>query len=96
MSALSAGKRLYSAVSSVELIVVKPADVTLEIQGQPVTDSKPQGVPTGGGTGILLGKRYTDEQSGLLVMCTKTGEGPITADGRELQLVATQALPSSD
>lgn len=96
MSTFSAGKRLYSTTSTVELIVVKAADVSLECHGVALVDVKPEAAPAGVGEQLVLGKRYTDEASGLLVMCTKAGAGPLTADGRELQLVATQALPSSD
>ena len=96
MSTLSAGKRLYSTASTVELIVVKAAEVSLECQGVPLVETKPDTAPPAGAADLVLGKRYTDEASGLLVMCTKAGAGPLTADGRELQLVATQSLPSSD
>ena len=32
--------------------------------------------------GTLLGKRYADEPTGLEVLCTKSGAGTITVDGR--------------
>lgn len=97
MSNVTAGKRLYSTASNVEVIVVKGADVILECAGSPMTDVKPQapGASMQGET-IQLSKRYLDEQTGLLVLCTKSGIGPLSIDGRQLRIQATQALPSSD
>ena len=48
------------------------ADVTSEGDAAPSPD------------GVLLGKRYTDEATGIEVLCTKPGPGPLTVDGREL------------
>jgi len=97
MTIITAGKRLFSTASSAEVIVVKAADVALECAGAPMSDSKPE-VPAPGAEGeaIALGKRYSDPQSGLLVLCTKAGTGPLAADGRKLESQAAQSLPSSD
>ena len=46
--------------------------------------------------GTLLGKRYTDEATGLQVLCVKPGEGTITVDGRPAAVVAPRQLPASD
>jgi hypothetical protein len=46
--------------------------------------------------GVVLGKRYVDEQSGLEVLCTKAGAGPLAADGRPLVIKAAKVLPASD
>jgi hypothetical protein len=45
---------------------------------------------------ILLGKRYADESSGLEVLCTKPGPGPLTVDGRPLEVKGPKPLPASD
>jgi hypothetical protein len=97
MSKATAGKRLYSTASSVEVIVVKGADVSLACASAPMADAK-QDAPASSAQGeaIQLSKRYSDEQTGLLVLCTKAGVGPLTVDGRELRVQATQSLPSSD
>jgi hypothetical protein len=91
------GKRLYSTVSGVELVVVKGADVSLECAGAAMAEAK-QNLPGAltEGAAVLLSKRYADEQTGLMVLCTRGGVGPLQVDGRELQLQATKALPSSD
>ena len=46
--------------------------------------------------GALLGKRYHDELSGLEVLCTKSGTGTITVDGRRATIMAPKRLPASD
>lgn len=96
MTDLTPGKRLYSAASTVEIIVVKPAAVTLQCAGTDMLTAAPEVRGDAAGAAIALGKRYEDHESGLLVMCTKPGSGPLTADGRELVLLTAQALPSSD
>ncbi|MGV8880661.1 MAG: hypothetical protein ACOH19_00750 [Rhodoglobus sp.] len=97
ISNIRAGARLYSSVSSAEFIVVKPADVELTCAGAPLGDA-PSGIaPDASAVDILaLGKRYEDTTSGLLVMCTKAGAGPIEADGRVLSMLTAKPLPSSD
>ena len=45
---------------------------------------------------IQLGRRYTDEKSGVQVLCTKAGEGTLYCDDREMQVQQPRALPSSD
>lgn len=97
MSTISTGQRLYSAVSAAEVIVVKAADVELHCGGQPMLPSRAEAVAgTAAGDPIAVGKRYTDAESGLLVLCTKGGAGPLTANGRDLSLVQAKSLPSSD
>jgi hypothetical protein len=97
MSTATPGKRLYGTTSTAEIIVVKGAEVSLVCAGAPMTDTKPDTPATpSGDQAIALGKRYTDPESGLVVLCTKPGAGPLIADGRELELQATKPLPSSD
>lgn len=97
MTKITAGKRLFSTVSTAEVIVVKAADVALECAGAPMSDTKPEApAPVAEGEAVALGKRYSDPESGLLVLCTKPGAGPLAADGRMLQTQAAQSLPSSD
>jgi hypothetical protein len=50
------------------------------------TESRPLGPPPTGSVGIEAGKHYTDPASGLELLCTHAGAGPIAADGRELIL----------
>ena len=37
---------------------------------------------------LYAGTIYADEQSGLRVLCTRSGSGPITVDDRELRAVS--------
>lgn len=98
MSTITPGQRLYSAASTAEIIVVKAASVELACAGEPMVTARPETTPPTAGSDapVQVGKRYTDEQSGLLVLCTKGGAGPLTADGNILGELQTQALPSSD
>jgi hypothetical protein len=43
-----------------------------------------------------LGKRYEDVESGLVVLCVKSGRGALSCDGRMMGVKATKPLPSSD
>jgi len=95
---ITPGQRLYSAASTAEIIVVKAASVELSCAWEPMVTARPDSTPQspGADSPVQLGKRYTDEKSGLLVLCTKGGAGPLTADGNILGELQTQALPSSD
>ena len=102
MPSYRVGSRLYSAVCSTEVMVIRsPADeVTITCGGAPMSTSV-EGSGSGalvegheGGT--LVGKRYGDELSGLELLCTKGGDGSLGCDGRELAPQAAKALPSSD
>lgn len=94
-----AGLKLRSTVCSTEVIVVRAAaeDVALTCCSAPMTsDEITPTVAPDQADGILLGKRYTDEQSGLEVLCTKPGPGELGADGRPMLVKGTKPLPSSD
>ena len=106
---LKPGSRWRSAVCESEVIVVRApsAPVLLCIGGAPVlaaSSERPTGTdrPTGSApdralaAGTLLGKRYTDEVSGLEVLCTRSGEGAITVAGRPATIMAPRKLPASD
>lgn len=96
------GTKLRSAVSPAEVVVVRPpsAGGTLQCGGHDMVDPATADPASLDGAaeddGLTLGKRYTDEPSGLEVLCTKSGAGVLTCDGRELVLKGTKPLPSSD
>ena len=97
MTTLTPGTRLFSPVSPVEGIVVTGADVALACAGEPMVTERPDTIEgTATGADLAVGKRYEDAESGLVVMVTRPGPGPLTADGRELAQRAVTALPSSD
>jgi hypothetical protein len=96
---LKPGTRLWSAASSVSLVVVRaPAEpVELTCAGRPLSQvERPAALDAGDGSQTLLGKRYADTASGLEVLCTRSGAGALAADGRPLHRLDARALPASD
>jgi len=96
--------RLRSESCGTEVVVVLGPDVDLEItccsapmvvRSEATTDSAPDG-SLGGGEPVLIGKRYSDQSTGLEVLCTKAGTGPLACEGRPLKVNAPKPLPSSD
>ena len=93
------GLKLRGTTCATEVVVVRPAsgDIDVACCGEPMTEAAtdvPDSAPSP--DGILLGKRYSDETSGLEVLCTKPGPGPLTVDGRELEVKGPKPLPASD
>jgi hypothetical protein len=63
----------------------------------PVGEAQTASVIAEGHAGTtLLGKRYTDETSGIEVLCSKAGEGLLAVDGRLLAIKEAKPLPASD
>jgi hypothetical protein len=46
--------------------------------------------------GSLMGKRYSEPESGLQLLCVTSGQGTLAVDGRPLGIEAPKQLPSSD
>jgi hypothetical protein len=100
---LKSGSRWRSAVSDVEVIVVRAPSGpwTWECGGQPMV---PHGADKPAGLTIdpmhaeatAVGKRFADEESGVEVLCTKAGEGSLSIDGVALPMKGAKPLPSSD
>ena len=78
------GKRLECAEYGAQYIITKGGDA--ELSCAPAPDGKAD----------QLGKRYQDEATGVMALCTKAGASRIHCDGRPMQLLAPRALPSSD
>jgi hypothetical protein len=102
---LRAGSRLCSVVDGTEVIVVRPptSAAVITCGGEPMLPpgDRPDGPAdtTGDGPGnggALLGKRYSDEESGVELLCTKPGSFPLVCDGRPLQVKEAKPLPASD
>jgi hypothetical protein len=100
---MKAGARLKSAVCNTELVVVRPpeSDIDLRCGGEPLVEfnaDRPVGGPIAedhrGGT--LLGKRYSDEESGIELLCTKPGEGSLSIGETPLLSKEAKPLPASD
>jgi hypothetical protein len=99
---LSAGSRWKSRVCYTQVVVVRPPDTpkVLGCGGEemiPLDADYPRGSldPSLAG-GTQLGKRYSDESSGIEVLCTKAGDGTLTLDGSPLEIKGAKPLPSSD
>ena len=99
---LKVGERLRSAVSEVEIIVVRAPGGTVDLTCGGATmvplDSAPTGGPIAPGADdpVLIGKRFWDEASGLELLVTKGGVGTLALGGAPLALREAKPLPSSD
>jgi hypothetical protein len=100
---LKPGSRWKSAVCDAEAVVVRPpsAPGVLECGGQPMVPhggEKPAGLALSPdhAAGSLLGKRYTDADSGLEALCSKAGAGSLSLSGKPLTVKEAKKLPSSD
>jgi hypothetical protein len=98
---LKAGTRLRSAVSEVEVVVIKAAgDVDLRCGGTPMVEGSGEAPTSDGGSApegsVALGKRYVDDDDTLEVLCTKAGAGELAVGDRPLLLKSAKPLPSSD
>jgi hypothetical protein len=100
---LKPGARARSVVCDAEFVVVRPARTAsrLECGGQPVVplgSPVPEGVATifAEGSAATMGKRYVDEASGLEVLCSKSGRGVLSVDGRPMAMRDAKKLPASD
>jgi hypothetical protein len=99
---LKAGTRLRSAVCTTEVVVVRApaAPVDLRCGGQPLllaSEDGRSGEPEPGfDEGTLLGKRYTDAEQSLEILCTKAGAGSLSIGDSVLQRSGAKPLPASD
>jgi len=100
---LKAGSRWRSAVCDTEVVVVRaPSGAsTLECGGAemiPHDAEKPAGaqLDPAHSDGTQMGKRFADPDSGIEVLATKGGDGPLSLDGKALPLKDAKPLPSSD
>ena len=100
---LKPGSRWKSAVCDTELVIVRPAKISVELEcgGRPVIPHG-QAQPSGGqlspqhALGSAAGKRYVDPESGLEVLCSKAGAGSLSIDGRSIGAMEAKKLPASD
>lgn len=104
---LKPGARLRSAVCDTQAVVVRPPrgeeSVTcggaamLPVDQAVDQERDPAATPAAGADGgSLLGKRYSDEETGLEMLCTKAGAGALAIGGRLLVIREAKRLPSSD
>ncbi|HXQ47465.1 MAG TPA: hypothetical protein VN806_12665 [Caulobacteraceae bacterium] len=100
---LTPGSRWKSAVCDTEVVVVKApkTDVTLECGGQAMiahAAARPEGQAPAAdhAAGTQPGKRFSDEETALEVLCTKGGKGSLAIDGRAITPKEAKKLPASD
>jgi hypothetical protein len=99
---LKPGLRLKSQVGTTEIVVIKgTGEYDLACGGvavvgldDPVADGQEIAPDRAGAT--LLGKRYTDPEHTVEVLCTKPGDGALSLDGQPLEVKTAKALPASD
>jgi hypothetical protein len=98
------GRALASTVDTTMVIVVRAPDhdISLTCAGVEMWDPKAGGSGPAGVAdasqlgGTVLGKRYGDEALGLELLCTKSGQGTLAADGAVLPMMGPKTLPASD
>jgi hypothetical protein len=96
------GTRLACPQCSTEVVVVRPPSeaLVLTCTGAALVEVTAERAGTGhddaSGDGTLVGKRYSDEASGLELLCAKAGPGALAADGRDVLVKGAKPLPSSD
>lgn len=100
---LKPGSRWKSSVCETELVIVRPprTSVVLECGGAPVipfdaTRQKTVVIAPQEELRTLVGKRFSDSETGLEVLCTKSGAGSISIGGRAVAAKEAKKLPSSD
>lgn len=100
---ITPGSRWKSAVCDAQMVVVRPPkqEGTLQCGGVAVLDLNDAATATDDvhpeyAGGVLVGKRYTDPDSGIEVLGAKAGKGSLAFDGRALQLKDAKPLPASD
>ncbi len=99
---LKPGVRFRSQVCTTEGVVVKAAPggalacggvAVVAIDGE--VDASVTLDPAHAG-GTLLGKRYTNAEGAIEVLCTKAGAGTLAFDGVALEVKSAKPLPASD
>lgn len=100
---LRPGTRLVSAVCETGIIVVRPPTRDGEMRCGGVRMLAPnEAVPSDvaladdARNGTLIGKRYVCDDTGLEVLCTKTGGGSLSFDELPLVEQGAKPLPPSD
>jgi len=94
--------RLSSSTDTTQVLVIRAPSVEVELMcgGSPMLSGGEAGgrleTTESGPDAVLIGKRYVDENLGIEVICTKSGAGPLSVEGRSLEVKTPKSLPSSD
>jgi hypothetical protein len=97
------GSRWKSAVCDTEVVAVRPPKSAVSLQCGGVemiahADAKPAGATLSAdfSAGTQAGKRYADAETGIELLCSKTGKGSLAIDGRAILAADAKKLPASD
>ena len=100
---LKPGSRWGSNVCATEVVVVRAptGPMMLECGGQPMSPlsevrRQELAIPPDHVGGATAGKRYADRETGLELLCSKSGDGALAVAGRKLEPLDAKKLPSSD
>ncbi len=99
---LRPGVRLKSTVCETEVVAVKAeADLAVSCGGSPMVDANDPtevaGPPADGfADGTQIGKRYTDDEGAIELLCVKPGAGTLGVGGKALIIKGSKPLPASD
>lgn len=98
---LKPGNKVKPAGTTAEFIVIRSPGGALDLTcgAAPLNDNGSGGADAAMavGTGeLLIGKRYSDDDGVIELLCTQSGPGPLLLNGRALEAKAAKALPSSD
>ena len=100
MASLTAGKRLKSVVCTTEIMVIAApdGDVDLCCGGAPMheDDGNEATLDRRFADGTVIGKRYTNGDGSLEVLCVKAGEGSLAVGGETLAAKDVKKLPKTD
>ena len=101
MASLTPGTRLKSTVCTTEIMVITaPAEgIDIMCGGEPMnSDGQSNGgsVQQEHAAGSTLGKRYTNKEGSLEVLCVKGGEGSLWAGGSAMKVKDSTKLPKTD
>jgi hypothetical protein len=102
-TALKAGARFKSAVCDTQVMVIKapPAELDLNCGGAPMlaaSEAPPLAVALDPAFAAetLIGKRYTNADESVELLCTKGGKGSLVLGGTPMEIKQAKQLPSSD
>jgi len=93
------GKKLKSAACDTEVMVIRGSNVVVECGGVPMAEDRPAARPAldpAFADGTKIGKRYTDADGSIELLCVKAGQGSLSIAGVGLQPKDAKPLPSSD
>lgn len=93
------GSKLKSAVCDVEVMVIKAAPGAIACGGAPMVEDRgteKAAIDAAHSGGSMMGKRYTDADGSVEVLCIKPGAGSLSFNGVPMQLKDAKPLPASD